>query len=61
MDRAIEWAQKICDNSPDSIIVSRMGMQMALEHGSLERGTQLVNDSAQVYGLEHGEKTSKRA
>lgn len=55
LDRAVEWANKIASNSPDSIIVSRHGMQVALEHGSLERGTQLVNDSPQVAGLEHGE------
>ncbi|CCG83479.1 Enoyl-CoA hydratase [Taphrina deformans PYCC 5710] len=53
--KAVEWAEKIASNSPDSIIVSRMGMLMSLEHGSLERGTQLVNDSPEVRGLENGD------
>lgn len=53
--KAVEWAEKIASNSPDSIIVSRMGMLMSLEHGSLERGTQLVNDSLEVRGLENGQ------
>lgn len=53
--KAVEWATKICTNSPDSIIVSRMGLLAGLEHGSLERGTQVVNESAQVAVLEGGE------
>jgi enoyl-CoA hydratase/carnithine racemase len=28
---AMEWARKICENSPDSVIASRTGMLMALE------------------------------
>lgn len=53
--KAIDWAKKIGLNSPDSIIVSRMGILAGLEHGSLERGTQVVNESAQVATLEAGD------
>ena len=28
---AMEWARKICANSPDSVIASRTGMLMSLE------------------------------
>lgn len=55
MAKAVEWAGKVADNSPDSIIVSRLGMMLSLEHGSLERGTQLLNESLDVRGLEQGE------
>ena len=27
---ALKWARKICDNSPDAVIVSRTGMLMSL-------------------------------
>ena len=55
LDTALEMAAKICANSPDSVIVSRLGLLMGLEHGSLERGTQLLNEGAAVAGLESGE------
>jgi enoyl-CoA hydratase/carnithine racemase len=28
---ALKWARKICENSPDAVIVSRTGMLMSLE------------------------------
>lgn len=55
MKTAFDFASKICDNSPDSVLVSRLGILVSLEHGSLERGTQLLNESPAVAGLEAGE------
>lgn len=55
LETAIGLAQKIADNSPDSIIASRSGMLMSLEHGSLERSTQLHNEGPEVHALEIGE------
>jgi enoyl-CoA hydratase/carnithine racemase len=31
MSTALKYAKKICENSPDAVIVSRTGMLMALE------------------------------
>ena len=31
---ALKWARKICDNSPDAVIVSRTGMLMSLHRTS---------------------------
>lgn len=52
---AVDLAKRIAGNSPDAVIVSKTGMQFAQEIGSLERSTQVHNDSSFVYGLEHGE------
>ena len=52
---AIDYATKIASNSPDAVIVSRLGLLYALEHGSLERGTQLLNEGHYVKRLEGGE------
>lgn len=65
MGTALKWARKICENSPDAVIVSRTAMLMSLERishrrtwlmidGSLERGTQLHNEGPEVKELETG-------
>jgi enoyl-CoA hydratase/carnithine racemase len=41
---AVELAQLIANNSPDSIFVSRQGLRDAWETGSVERATQLTSD-----------------
>lgn len=41
---AVELAQLITKNSPDSIVVSRQGLREAWETGSVERATQLTGD-----------------
>jgi len=66
---ALRWARKICDNSPDAVIVSRTGMLMSLHRispffsnirnsliadGSLEEGTRLHNAGREVRELETG-------
>jgi mevalonyl-CoA hydratase len=61
---ALKYAKKICENSPDAVVVSRTGMLMSLERGlrvnaanedgSIERGTQLHNLSHEVEKLETG-------
>ena len=61
---ALKYARKICENSPDAVVVSRTGMLMSLERGlpvnsanedgSIERGTQLHNLSHEVEKLETG-------
>jgi enoyl-CoA hydratase/carnithine racemase len=55
METAMTFARQICVNSPDSVIVSRTGILASLEHGSLERSTQVHNESAEVALLERGE------
>ncbi|EXJ83780.1 enoyl-CoA hydratase [Capronia coronata CBS 617.96] len=42
--KALEYAQQICNNSPDSIIVSRAGVIAGWEDGSAEHGTQSIID-----------------
>ncbi|BFZ53736.1 hypothetical protein PYCC9005_000767 [Savitreella phatthalungensis] len=56
---ALDLAHRICANSPDSVIVSKTGMQFAQEIGSLERSTQVHNDSSFVRGLEQGENIAE--
>lgn len=55
VDEALKMAKQVCANSPDSVIVSRTGMLAAMEHGSLERSTQLHNLSPEVRILEQGD------
>ncbi|KAJ9646682.1 hypothetical protein H2204_000374 [Knufia peltigerae] len=40
--KAMEYAKVICDNSPDSIIVTRAGLVSAWEDGSVEHATTAV-------------------
>jgi enoyl-CoA hydratase/carnithine racemase len=44
LDEAVELAQMIAKNSPDSIFVSRQGLREAWETSSVERATQLTSD-----------------
>ena len=55
LETAVDLATRIAANSPDSVIVSKTGMQYAQEIGSLERSTQVHNASSFVLGLERGE------
>jgi len=40
----LEYADQICGNSPDSVIVSRAGVIAGWEDGSAEHGTQNIVD-----------------
>lgn len=51
---AIALANRISANSPDSVLVSRHGIIAGLENGSLERATQLTNESMFAVNLEQG-------
>ena len=42
--KAIEYAQMICENSPDSVIVSRAGVMTGWEDGSAENGARTLMD-----------------
>jgi len=42
--KALEYADQICGNSPDSVIVSRAGVIAGWEDGSAEHGTQNIVD-----------------
>jgi enoyl-CoA hydratase/carnithine racemase len=52
--KALEYAEMICANSPDSVIVSRAGVIQGWEDGSAENGTRVANE---VWGkrLQEGE------
>ncbi|KAJ9494282.1 hypothetical protein LTR99_002123 [Exophiala xenobiotica] len=42
--KALEYAKEICNNSPDSVIISRAGIIAGWEDGSAEHGTQATNE-----------------
>ncbi len=42
--KALEYAKEICNNSPDSVIISRAGIIAGWEDGSAEHGTQTTNE-----------------
>jgi len=44
VEEAIEMAKKVCQWSPDSILVTRAGLREAWETGSVERGVQRVGE-----------------
>ena len=52
VDRAVEMGRVICGNSPDSVIVSKMGVDIGWEGGGVEEGTKRV--------LEEGWKRMER-
>lgn len=37
--KALDWARVVAENSPDSVIVSRAGVQLGWEGGGVEEGT----------------------
>lgn len=41
---ALQWAQDICKNSPDAVIVSRLGIRMGWETGSVEEAVTALAD-----------------
>ena len=54
VDMAIKWAQEICENSPDSVIVSKEGIELGWEGIGVEEGTQRLVDGM-FKDLEAGE------
>ncbi|KAG8531702.1 uncharacterized protein KY384_003334 [Bacidia gigantensis] len=40
VDMAIEWAKEIAGNSPDSVVVSKEGVQSAWDGGGVEEATE---------------------
>lgn len=42
--KALEYAEMICANSPDSVIVSRAGVIQGYEDGSAENGTRVASE-----------------
>jgi len=42
--KALEYAEMICANSPDSVIVSRAGVILGYEDGSAENGTRVASE-----------------
>ena len=55
---AVKWAETIVGNSPDSVVVSKVGVDLAWETGSVEEATQKLLDSAWK-GLEKGENVKE--
>lgn len=54
--KAIELAQEIASNSPDSVIVSKAGVEEAWKDGGVEEGTErLLRDGGLYRGLQAGE------
>lgn len=56
--KALEYAETICANSPDSVIVSRAGVIQGYEDGSAENGTRVA---AEIWGrrLNEGENVKE--
>ena len=51
---AVRWAERIAGNSPDSVVVSKQGVEMGWEEGSVEVGTERLR--REWYGrMEGGE------
>lgn len=44
VDMAVKWAEDICANSPDSIVVSKEGIELGWEGISAEEGSQRLVD-----------------
>lgn len=45
VQKALEYAKEICDNSPDSVIVSRAGIIAGWEDGSAEHATTAIRET----------------
>lgn len=56
--KALELANSICENSPDSVIVSRAGVASSWEDGSAENATRLVSEAWRI-PLEDGDNAKE--
>ncbi|CCX05821.1 ClpP/crotonase-like domain-containing protein [Pyronema domesticum] len=54
VEAAVRWAQKICDQSPDSIIVSREGIRSVFSGDGVDEANRKIEEGSWV-GLQEGE------
>ena len=55
VDEAVRWAEDVCRNSPDSVLVTKRGLEIGWEGGGVEEGSQRLEEGIEWRGLQRGD------